>query len=114
MKDRKKPIFAILSALVLTAAALSACAPANNTGTTGTMEEAGAEETMGKAGAEEISGTIMKMCEDGNLDRALRMMKKARCSALDELHRSGRKVDCLDFLIRDTEKEMKTRRNDRR
>ena len=56
MKDRKKPIFAVLSALVLTAAALSACAPANNAGTTGTMEEAGAEETMGKAGAEEISG----------------------------------------------------------
>lgn len=56
--------------------------------------------------AEEISGDIMKMCEDGNLDRALLMMKKARCAALDELHKSGRKVDCLDFLIRNTEKEM--------
>jgi hypothetical protein len=26
---------------------------------------------------------------------------------MDELHESGRKVDCLDFLIRNTEKEMK-------
>ena len=30
--------------------------------------------------AEEISGDIMKMCEDGNLDRALLTMKKARCT----------------------------------
>ena len=34
-------------------------------------------------------------------------MKKDRCRLMDELHESGRKVDCLDFLIRSTEKEMK-------
>ena len=47
------------------------------------------------------------MCETGNMEGALRMMKKDRCRLMDELHECGRKVDCLDFLIRNTEKEMK-------
>ncbi len=47
------------------------------------------------------------MYEAGNMDGALQMMKKDRCRLMDELHESGRKVDCLDILIRTTEKEMK-------
>ena len=50
---------------------------------------------------------IVGLSESGRMTEALRMMKKARCQALDELHESGRKVDLLDFLIRNTEKEMK-------
>ncbi len=46
------------------------------------------------------------MCEAGHYDTALWKMKMARCAALDELHESGRKVDCLDFLIRKTEKDL--------
>ena len=47
------------------------------------------------------------MCEAGNMEDALRIMKKDRCRLMDELHESGRKVDCLDFLIRTAEKEIK-------
>ena len=50
---------------------------------------------------------IIDMCETGNMEGALRMMKKDRCRLMDELHECGRKVDCLDFLIRATEKEIK-------
>ncbi len=50
---------------------------------------------------------IIRMCESGNMAGALQMMRKDRCRLMDELHESGRKVDCLDFLIRTTEKEMK-------
>ena len=34
-------------------------------------------------------------------------MKLLRCDLIEEMHQSQRKLDCLDFLIRDTEKEMK-------
>ena len=55
----------------------------------------------------EAAEDIQKMCEAGNLETALHMMKKDRCRLMDELHEAGRKVDCLDLLIRTTEKEMK-------
>ncbi len=55
----------------------------------------------------EAAGDIMRMYEAGHMEDALRIMKKDRCRLMDELHESGRKVDCLDFLIRTTEKEIK-------
>lgn len=55
----------------------------------------------------ETARGIIEMCEAGNMEGALRMMRKDRCRLMDELHESGRKVDLLDFLIRATEKEMK-------
>lgn len=55
----------------------------------------------------EVAQKIIQLCNDGNLPDALQLMKKDRCRLMDELHESGRKVDCLDFLIRNTEKEMK-------
>lgn len=55
----------------------------------------------------EITEDVIRMCESGNMAGALQMMRKDRCRLMDELHESGRKVDCLDFLIRTTKKEMK-------
>ena len=55
----------------------------------------------------EAAKDILSLCEAGNVETALRMMKKDRCRLMDELHEAGRKVDRLDFLIRSTEKEMK-------
>lgn len=49
---------------------------------------------------------IIGLSESGRITEALQKMKKDRCRLMDELHESGRKVDCLDFLIRQTEKEM--------
>ena len=50
---------------------------------------------------------IADMCTDEKMDSAIKMIRKNRCALMDELHESGRKVDCLDFLIRNLEKEMK-------
>jgi len=50
---------------------------------------------------------IIRMYENGSIKNALHLMKKSRCVLMDELHESGRKVDCLDLLIRRMEKEMK-------
>ena len=55
----------------------------------------------------EVVENIIRMCESGNVEDALQIMKKDRCRLMDELHESGRKVDCLDYLISATEKEMK-------
>ena len=55
----------------------------------------------------EAAGDIIRMCEAGNMEGVIRIMKKDRCRLMDELHESGRKVDCLDFLIRLAEKEIK-------
>ena len=44
---------------------------------------------------DEITG----MCESGNIDGALHLLRKDRCRLMDELHESGRKVDLLDVLI---------------
>ena len=56
---------------------------------------------------EDEADRIIRMYESGSRREALRQMKKSRCRLMDQLHESGRKVDCMDFLIRSTEKEMK-------
>ena len=50
---------------------------------------------------------IIRMYESGSRREALQQMRKSRCKLMEQLHESGRKVDCMDFLIRSTEKEMK-------
>ncbi len=66
------------------------------------------KQNLSDAGCcKEITEDIIRMCKAGNMEGALQMMRKDRCRLMDELHESGRKVDCLDFLIRTTEKEMK-------
>lgn len=59
----------------------------------------------------EVSG-IIRMYENGSFKNTLHLMKKSRCVLMDELHESGRKVDCLDLLIRRMEKEMKQTDNE--
>ena len=55
---------------------------------------------------------IIHMYETGSMKNALHMMRKNRCVLMDELHESGRKIDCLDLLIRRMEKEMKQADNE--
>ena len=57
-------------------------------------------------------------CEDGEVEKAkqlyesgdakalLRYLRICRCNRMEELHESQRKVDCLDFLIRQTVKTL--------
>ena len=45
--------------------------------------------------------------EAGDADALIRHFRKCRCVLMEELHKSQRKVDCLDYLIRQTEKVRK-------
>ena len=56
----------------------------------------------------ESSETVERLCSEGRLDDALHQMRILRCDLMENLHQVQRKVDCLDHLIRLTEKEIKT------
>ena len=56
----------------------------------------------------ESAETVEQLCSKGRLDGALHQMKILRCDLMEDLHQVQRKVDCLDHLIRLTEKEIKT------
>ena len=58
-----------------------------------------------KCSENEIS-EIEKLLCSGNEKDAIHKMKLARCSKLDEMHDCCRQIDCLDYLIRQTEKEI--------
>ena len=65
------------------------------------------KQSLSDAGCgESVIKEIIRLSENGRIAEALQKMKKDRCRLMDELHESGRKVDCLDFLIRQTEKEL--------
>ena len=58
--------------------------------------------------SEESAAIVERLCGEGRLDDALHQMRIIRCDLMEDLHQSQRKVDCLDHLIRQTEKEIKT------
>ena len=49
--------------------------------------------------------SMKKMYEEGDTDTLLRDLRKCRCHLMDELHESQKKVDNMDFLIRQIQKE---------
>ena len=53
--------------------------------------------------AERIAG----LCEAGSYADVLHQMKMQRCVLMDEMHESQRRVDRMDFLIRNQEKQMR-------
>ena len=50
-------------------------------------------------GSEELQ-KAKQLYEAGDTEALIRYFRKCRCSRMDELHESQRKVDCLDYLIR--------------
>ena len=50
-------------------------------------------------GSEELQ-KAKQLYEAGDTEALIRSFRKCRCSRMDELHESQRKVDCLDYLIR--------------
>ena len=54
-------------------------------------------------GSEELQ-KAKQLYEAGDTEALIRYFRKCRCSRMDELHESQRKVDCLDYLIRQREK----------
>ncbi len=55
----------------------------------------------------ETAERISRLCEEGSYDEALHQMKVQRCTLVEQMHESQRKVDCMDFLIRKQEKQIK-------
>ena len=60
-------------------------------------------------GSEELE-KARKLYEAGDTEALIRHLRKCRCIRMEELHESQRKVDCLDYLIRQTDKVRKTTR----
>lgn len=56
---------------------------------------------------ESISHEILRRWEKGDKQDAIWLIKRDRCRLLDEMHDRGRKVDRLDLLVREAEKEMR-------
>ena len=68
-----------------------------------------AKEDLLRAGCPECSAQAIKhLLDEERFHDALHKMRVIRCDLMEELHQSQRRVDCLDFLIRQTEKEIKT------
>ena len=43
-----------------------------------------------------------QLYEAGDLEALIRYFRRCRCRRMEELHEKQRKVDCLDYLIRQT------------
>ncbi len=54
-------------------------------------------------GSEELE-KAKQLYKAGDAEAMIRYFRKCRCIRMEELHESQRKVDCLDFLIRQTAK----------
>ena len=54
--------------------------------------------------ASEEQEKAKRLYEAGDTKALIRYFRKCRCRRMEELHESQRKVDCLDFLIRQTAK----------
>ena len=48
---------------------------------------------------------MKKMYEECDTDTLLRDLRKCRCQLMDELHASQKRIDNMDFLIRQIQKE---------
>ena len=72
------------------------------------MDKEYLKQTLSDSGcSDEMATSILERFESGSIDEMVRLLKKERCRAMDEYHECGRKVDCMDFMLRRIENEMK-------
>jgi hypothetical protein len=50
--------------------------------------------------------SILNQFESGSLEGVFHLLKKERCLMMDAYHECGRKIDCMDFMLREFEKEI--------
>ena len=72
------------------------------------MEQAVKENLVNAGCPEESAQTVARLIKAGQVRDALHEMRIIRCDLMEELHQNQRRVDCLDYLIRQTEKSIKT------
>lgn len=70
------------------------------------MRQAVRENLLDAGCTEDSVLAVERLYRAGQLGDALRQVKVIRCDLMDELHQSQRKVDCLDYLIRQMEREI--------
>ena len=70
------------------------------------MTQAVRENLLDAGCTEDSALAVERLYRAGQLGDALRQVKVIRCDLMDELHQSQRKVDCLDYLIRQMEREI--------
>lgn len=58
--------------------------------------------------SDQSAAFVAQLVQAGRLSDALHEMKVIRCDLMDALHQSQRRVDCLDYLIRQTEKQIQS------
>ncbi len=62
---------------------------------------------MGDAGCSAVDiERVRSLYEAGLEDDIVRCLRRCRCDLMEELHRSQRKVDCMDHLIRAAENNL--------
>lgn len=47
---------------------------------------------------------VLRLYKNGQIQDAIKTLRRHRCSLMDSLHESQEKVDCLDFLVWSMEK----------
>lgn len=58
--------------------------------------------------SDQSAAFVNQLVQAGRLADAIHEMKVIRCGLMEEVHQCQRKVDCLDYLIRQTEKEIRS------
>ena len=72
------------------------------------MDQVKLKKTLYDTGCcNEEAESIIRLYECGDIKGALRKTRKDRCRLMDEYHENARKIDCMDFIIRIMEKEIK-------
>ena len=72
-------------------------------------EETAVKRNLMDVGCSDASAALIdRLVQTGRIPDALHEMRVIRCDLMEELHQSQRRIDCLDYLIRRTEKEIKT------
>lgn len=51
---------------------------------------------------------VCRLCEGGQIQDAIRLLRQHRCGLMDHLHQSQSRVDCLDYLVCRMEKELES------
>ena len=63
-------------------------------------------ENLADAGCTKHDAEIAEeLYKNGQADELILFLKKCRCSLMDEMHESQRKVDRMDYLIRRAERK---------
>lgn len=53
---------------------------------------------------------ICRLYDAGQISAAVKALRRHRCGLMDDLHQSQSKVDCLDYLVYQMEKVLKSQK----